>query len=673
MAELHSEPNSGESKEPKKIKTSKTPMLDSFGRDLTKAAEEGKLDPVIGRDIEIQRISQILSRRKKNNPILIGESGSGKTALAEGLAQKIIQRKVSRTLFNKRIISLDISSIVAGTKYRGQFEERMKAIIDELENNKDVILFMDEIHTIVGAGSSSGSLDAANIFKPALSRGGIQCIGATTIDEYKKSIEKDGALERRFQKVVVNPTSIEDTILILNQLKSKYEEHHHVKFTDAAIEACVNLSERYINDRHLPDKAIDIMDEAGSRVYINNIDVPKEITEIEEKLSKLKDDKNVAVKTQKFETAAELRDIEKRLIEELDEHKLKWENDIKSVQYTVDEELISDVVSMITGIPVNKINNSDSERLKNLEANFNKLVIGQEEAIKRIARAVKRSRTGMKDPNKPISFIFSGSTGVGKSYLAKTLANLMYGGEDSMIRVDMSEYGEKIAVSRLIGAAPGYVGYEEGGQLTEKVRRKPYSVILFDEIEKAHPDVFNLLLQILDDGRLTDSFGRTANFSNCIIILTTNAGATQFKEFGSGIGLGMKKDKESQYDNMKGIMETALKKQFKPEFLNRIDDIVVFKQLQKEDVRSIVDLNIGKLITRLNKTGGHVIEVSERLKEHICSIGFDKEYGARPLNRAIQKCIEDNISDYMIDNYKMESLNILVDIENDEIKIVEKV
>lgn len=636
MAELHSEPNSGEFKEPKKIKTSKTPMLDSFGRDLTKNAAEGKLDPVIGRDKEIERISQILSRRKKNNPILIGESGSGKTALAEGLAQKIIQRKVNRTLLNKRIISLDISSIIAGTKYRGQFEERMKGIIDELENNKDVILFMDEIHTIVGAGSSSGSLDAANIFKPALSRGLIQCIGATTIDEYRKTIEKDGALERRFQKVVVNPTSTEDTIKILQQLKSKYEEHHHVKYTEAALIACVNLSERFINDRHLPDKAIDIMDEAGSRVYINNIDVPKDIINIEENLVKLQEEKNVAVKTQKFEVAAKLRDNEKKMKDNLDELLLNWENEIKNVQYTVDEDLIADVVSMITGIPVNKIEKNDAERLKNLEENFNKLVIGQEEAIKRISRAVKRSRTGMKDPNKPISFIFSGSTGVGKSYLAKTLANLMYGGEDSMIRVDMSEYGEKISVSRLIGAAPGYVGYEEGGQLTEKVRRKPYSVILFDEIEKAHPDVFNLLLQILDDGRLTDSLGRTVNFSNCIIILTTNAGATQFKEFGSGIGLGLKKDTESQYENMKSIMEVALKKQFKPEFLNRIDDIVVFKQLQKEDVRSIVDLNISKLLNRLNKTSGHVIEISEKLKEHICSIGFDKDYGARPLNRAIQ-------------------------------------
>ncbi|MEN9947220.1 MAG: hypothetical protein RL106_43, partial [Bacteroidota bacterium] len=570
---------------------SKTPVLDNFGRDLTKMAEDGKLDPIVGREKEIERVSQVLSRRKKNNPILIGEPGVGKSAIAEGLAIRIVQKKVSRVLFGKRVVTLDVASLVAGTKYRGQFEERMKALMNELEKSPDVILFIDEIHTIVGAGGASGSLDASNMFKPALARGEIQCIGATTLDEYRQYIEKDGALERRFQKVVVDPTTIDETIQILNNIKDKYEEHHSVTYTDQAIAACVRLTARYITDRHLPDKAIDALDEVGSRVHLNNIQVPQEIIEIEKAIEEVKVEKSQVVKSQKYEEAAKLRDKEKQLNERLEAAKNQWEQDAKTHRVTVTEANVEEVVSMMTGIPVNRVAEKESGRLAKMDQELEGKVIGQDEAIKKVVRAIKRNRAGLKDPNRPIgSFLFLGPTGVGKTQLAKELAKFLFDTEDSLIRIDMSEYMEKFAVSRLIGAPPGYVGYEEGGQLTEKVRRRPYSIVLLDEVEKAHPDVFNLLLQALDDGQMTDSLGRKIDFKNTVIIMTSNIGARQLQDFGAGVGFGTSSRASAEEQDRKGIIEAALRKAFAPEFLNRVDDLVVFNPLKKEHIHQIIDI-----------------------------------------------------------------------------------
>ena len=590
----------GQTSSTKTNKKSKTPVLDNFGRDLTAMAEEGKLDPVVGRDKEIQRVSQILSRRKKNNPLLIGEPGVGKSAIAEGLANRIVKRKVSRILFNKRVVTLDLASLVAGTKYRGQFEERMKAVMNELEKNDDVILFIDEIHTIVGAGGATGSLDASNMFKPALARGEIQCVGATTLDEYRQHIEKDGALERRFQKVIIEPTSVDETIEILNNIKNKYEEHHNVDYTDEAIEACVKLTSRYMSDRFLPDKAIDALDEAGSRVHITNIDVPEQIVELETELEAVRATKNSVVKKQKYEEAAKLRDDEKRLEKSLSEAQEKWEEESKLNREIVTEENVAEVVSMMTGIPVNRIAQTEGNKLSLLPELINGKVIGQDEAVSKVVKAIQRNRAGLKDPNKPIgSFIFLGQTGVGKTQLAKVLAGELFDSTDALIRIDMSEYMEKFAISRLVGAPPGYVGYEEGGQLTEKVRRKPYAVILLDEIEKAHPDVFNMLLQVLDDGFLTDSLGRKIDFSNTIIIMTSNIGARKLKDFGTGVGFGTAAQKQQESANARGVIENALKKAFAPEFLNRIDDVVVFNTLEKEDIDKIIDIELEKLLERI--------------------------------------------------------------------------
>ncbi|MFY8137459.1 MAG: ATP-dependent Clp protease ATP-binding subunit, partial [Flavobacteriales bacterium] len=588
----------GGAKKPGESK-SKTPVLDNFGRDLTKLAEEGKLDPIVGREKEIERVSQILSRRKKNNPILIGEPGVGKSAIAEGLALRIIQKKVSRVLFNKRIVTLDIASLVAGTKYRGQFEERMKAVMNELEKSPDVILFIDEIHTIVGAGGASGSLDASNMFKPALARGEIQCVGATTLDEYRQYIEKDGALERRFQKVIVDPTTVDETIQILHNIKDKYEEHHSVTYTPEAIESCVKLTARYITDRHLPDKAIDALDEVGSRVHLNNINVPKEIIDIEKSIEDIKEEKNQVVRSQKYEEAAKLRDKERQLQERLEEAKRKWEEDTKTHRVTVTEANVEEVVAMMTGIPVTRVAEKESGRLAKMDQELEGKVIGQDNAIKKVVKAIKRNRAGLKDPNRPIgSFIFLGPTGVGKTQLAKELAKYLFDSEEALIRIDMSEYMEKFAVSRLVGAPPGYVGYEEGGQLTEKVRRRPYSIILLDEIEKAHPDVFNLLLQALDDGQMTDSLGRKIDFKNAIIIMTSNIGARQLQDFGTGVGFGTSSRNSQEEADKKGVIENALKKAFAPEFLNRIDDLIVFNALKKEDIHQIIDIELAKLFHR---------------------------------------------------------------------------
>ena len=625
-----------------------TPVLDNFGKDLTAMAMQGKLDPVVGRFKEIERVSQILSRRKKNNPLLIGEPGVGKSAVAEGLALRIIERKVSRALFNKRVVTLDLGSLVAGTKYRGQFEERMKAIMNELEQNKDVILFIDEIHTLVGAGSASGSLDASNMFKPALARGEIQCIGATTMNEYRESIEKDGALERRFQKVIIEPTSYEETIEILNNVKGKYEDHHHVKYTPEAIEACVKLTSRYITDRFLPDKALDAMDEAGARVYISQIKVSKKVEALEEEIAKIQQLKNEAVSGARYEEAARYRDNERTLYKQLDHEKELWEKESLKNRSEVGFDDIAQVVSMMSGVPITRMEQSEMKKLSSLEQIITEKVIGQEEAISKIVKAIKRNRTGLKDPNRPIgSFIFIGQTGVGKTQLAKILARELFDSEESLIRLDMSEYMEKFTTSRLIGAPPGYVGHEEGGQLTERVRRKPYSVILLDEIEKAHPDVFNMLLQVLDDGFLTDSLGRKVDFRNTIIIMTSNIGARQVKEFGQGVGFSTMAKTAQAEEYERSVVEGALKKVFAPEFLNRIDDVVMFNALDKDNIKGIVQVELQKLLDRM-KGLGYSLRITDKAKDFIAEKGYDKQFGARPLKRTIQRFIEDEIAEKIV-------------------------
>ncbi len=629
---------------------STTPVLDNFGRDLTKMAEDGKLDPIVGRAKEIERVSQVLSRRKKNNPILIGEPGVGKSAIAEGLALRIIEKKVSRVLYGKRIVTLDIASLVAGTKYRGQFEERLKAVMNELNKSPDVILFIDEIHTIVGAGGASGSLDASNMFKPALARGEIQCIGATTLDEFRQHIEKDGALERRFQKVLVEATNIEETKEILHNIKDKYEEHHSVSYTDEAIEACVKLTARYITDRHLPDKAIDALDEVGSRVHLNNIHVPEEIIQIEEEIDNIKEEKIKVVRSQRYEEAARLRDTERNLNERLAAAKLKWEEDSKNLRVTVTEAHVGDVVAMMTGIPVMRIAEKESGKLARMDQDIEGKVIGQSDAIKKVVKAIKRNRAGLKDPNKPIgTFIFLGPTGVGKTQLAKILAQFMFDSDEALIRIDMSEYMEKFAVTRLIGAPPGYVGYEEGGQLTEKVRRRPYSIVLLDEIEKAHPDVFNLLLQALDYGVMTDSLGRKIDFRNTVMILTSNIGARQLAEFGTGVGFNTSAREKNEEENRAGIIQKALKRAFAPEFLNRIDDVVLFKSLKREHIHKIIDIELDALSNRI-KDLGYGLKVSDEAKDYIVNKGYDEKYGARPLKRAIQKHLEDPFAEEIINS-----------------------
>lgn len=627
---------------------SRTPVLDNFGRDITKLAEENKLDPIIGRENEIERVSQILSRRKKNNPILIGEPGVGKTAIVEGLALRIIQKKVSRTLFNKRIVMLDLAALVAGTKYRGQFEERMKAIMNELEKSRDVILFIDEIHTIVGAGGATGSLDASNIFKPALARGELQCIGASTLDEYRQHIEKDGALDRRFQKVVVDPPSAEEAIHILNNIKPKYEEFHNVIYSDEAINACVKLSDRYITDRFLPDKAIDVLDEVGARVHLKNIHVPEHIEELENQIEELKEHKNQAVKNQQYERAADLRDQESKLVRKLEFAKVQWEEEAKTKRYPVDDEHIAEVVSMMTGIPVKRVAQSESKKLIGMSKDIQQAIIGQNEAITKITKAIQRNRVGLKDPSKPIgSFIFLGPTGVGKTELAKALARYLFDSEDALVRIDMSEYMEKFSVSRLIGAPPGYVGYEEGGQLTEKVRRKPYSVVLLDEIEKAHPDVYNILLQVLDDGQLTDGLGRKVDFKNTLIIMTSNIGVRQLKDFGQGVGFATQARKEAAKDHSKGVIQNALKRTFSPEFLNRIDDVVIFNSLGQEEIFKIIDITLKDLHSRLEGMG-YTLSLTEDAKKFVAEKGFDPQFGARPLHRAIQKYLEDPLAEFIL-------------------------
>ncbi len=627
---------------------SSTPVLDNFGRDLTRAAEEDRLDPVVGREKELERIAQILSRRKKNNPILIGEPGVGKSAIAEGLALRIVQRRVSRALFNKRLVTLDLASLVAGTKYRGQFEERMKALLNELEKNPNVILFIDELHTIVGAGGASGSLDASNMFKPALARGEIQCIGATTMDEYRQHIEKDGALERRFQKIIIDPTTAEQTIEILNNIKSKYEDHHLVRYGEDAIKSCVYLTDRYVSDRYLPDKAIDAMDEAGSRVHITNIRVPEAIINVEGQIDKVREEKTRAIKSQKYEQAAKFRDQERELIDQLEAEKRKWEEESQLHREQVTEQNVSEVVSMMTGVPVQRIALNEGERLINMEKDLEKSVVGQSDALRKIVKSIRRNRAGLKDPAKPIgSFIFLGPTGVGKTHLAKVLSHHLFDSEDAIIRIDMSEYMEKFAVSRLVGAPPGYVGYEEGGQLTEKVRRKPYSVLLLDEIEKAHPDVFHLLLQMLDDGQLTDSLGRRVDFKNTIIIMTSNIGSRQLKDFGMGVGFNTPARQAASKEYTQSVIENALKKTFAPEFLNRVDDVVIFDALQKEHIFKIIDIELRKLFKRIDDLG-YQIQLTDRAKEFIADKGWDPSFGARPLKRAIQKYLEDPLAEEII-------------------------
>ena len=632
----------------KSSEKSRTPVLDNFGRDLTKYAEDGKLDPIVGREKEIERVAQILSRRKKNNPILIGEPGVGKSAIAEGLALRIIQKKVSRVLFGKRVVTLDLASLVAGTKYRGQFEERMKAVMNELEKSPEVILFIDELHTIVGAGGASGSLDASNMFKPALARGEIQCIGATTLDEYRQYIEKDGALARRFQQVMVDPTTPEETIQILANIKEKYEEHHHVNYTEDAINACVALSDRYISDRFLPDKAIDVLDEAGARVHINNIHVPDDIVKLEESIEDVKKEKNRVVKSQKYEEAAQLRDKEKKLIDQLDRAKAKWEDESKSKRYKVDEENVAEVIAMMTGIPTKRVAQKEQHKLVGMGEQLAGKVIGQDEAIKKLTKAIQRTRVGLKDPTKPIgTFVFLGPTGVGKTELAKVLSTYLFDKEDSLVRIDMSEYMEKFSVSRLVGAPPGYVGYEEGGQLTEKVRRKPYSVVLLDEIEKAHPDVFNILLQVLDDGILTDGLGRRVDFRNTIIIMTSNIGVRDLKDFGAGIGFNTQAKADNDDAIMKDTIQKALKKTFSPEFLNRLDDVIIFNSLGRDDIHKIIDISLSKLLSRIEAMG-YKVKLTDKAKDFLADKGYDPQYGARPLNRAIQKYLEDQIAEEIL-------------------------
>ena len=653
-----------------KAEKSRTPVLDNFGRDLTKLADSNKLDPIVGREKEIERVAQILSRRKKNNPILIGEPGVGKTAIAEGLALRIAQKKVSRILFGKRVVTLDLASLVAGTKYRGQFEERMKAVMNELEKSPDVILFIDELHTIVGAGGASGSLDASNMFKPALARGEIQCIGATTLDEYRQYIEKDGALARRFQMVLVEATTPEETIQILDNIKDKYEEHHHVNYSSEAIEACVKLSDRYISDRFLPDKAIDVLDEAGARVHINNIHVPKAIEKLEAAIEDVKEEKNQVVRSQKYEEAARLRDSEKQLKQKLEEAKAAWESETEKQRFEVDEEHIADVISMMTGIPANRIAEKESSKLLAMADELQEKVIGQESAIKKLTKSIQRTRVGLKDPNKPIgTFIFLGPTGVGKTELAKVLSANLFDKEDSLIRIDMSEYMEKFSVSRLVGAPPGYVGYEEGGQLTEKVRRKPYSVVLLDEIEKAHPDVFNLLLQVLDDGILTDGLGRKVDFRNTIIIMTSNIGVRDLKDFGSGIGFASSAKVKNEDEEMRATIQKALKKAFSPEFLNRLDDIIVFNSLSREHIHEIIDISLSHLMKRIGDLG-YKIELTKKAKDFVADKGYDPQFGARPLNRAIQKYLEDPIAEEILKGVLSEGDILLVDFNTKEEKLV---
>ncbi|MBK8296344.1 MAG: ATP-dependent Clp protease ATP-binding subunit [Saprospiraceae bacterium] len=650
---------------------SMTPVLDNYGRDVSRLAEEGKLDPIVGRETEIERVSQILSRRKKNNPILIGEPGVGKTAIVEGLALRIIQKRVSRTLFNKRIVMLDLAALVAGTKYRGQFEERIKAIMTELEKSRDVILFIDEIHTIIGAGGATGSLDASNIFKPALARGELQCIGASTLDEYRQHIEKDGALDRRFQKVMIDPPTAEETIQILNNIKSKYEDYHSVSYTDEAIISCVKLSDRYITDRFLPDKAIDVIDEVGARVHLKNIHVPKHIEDIETQIDQIKEQKNTAVKSQQYEKAADLRDLESRLLKKLDQSKLEWEADAKAKRYPVTEEDIAEVVAMMTGIPVKKVALSESKKLVNMADEIKQTIVGQDEAITKISKAIQRNRVGLKDPRKPIgSFIFLGPTGVGKTELAKAIARFLFDSEDALVRLDMSEYMEKFTVSRLIGAPPGYVGYEEGGQLTEKIRRKPYSVILLDEIEKAHPDVYNILLQVLDEGLLTDGIGRKIDFKNTILIMTSNIGARQLKDFGQGVGFATKTRQENQDENTKSVIKNALKKTFSPEFLNRIDDVLIFNSLEKSEMHQIIHIVLKKLLNRIEQLGYHLTLTDEAI-DFLAEKGFDPQFGARPLHRAVQKYLEDALAEFLLsENPEQGSkLKALLDKEKDLIYI----
>ena len=649
---------------------SKTPVLDNFGRDITKLAEMDSLDPIVGRDAEIERVSQILSRRKKNNPILIGEPGVGKTAIVEGLALRIVQRKVSRVLFDKRVISLDLAALVAGTKYRGQFEERMKAIMNELEKNRDVILFIDEIHTIVGAGGASGSLDASNIFKPALARGELQCIGASTLDEYRMHIEKDGALDRRFQKVIIEPPSVADTITILNNIKSKYEDYHSVVYDQEAIEACVKLSDRYMTDRLLPDKAIDVLDEVGARVHLKNINVPLDIVDLEKQIEEVKNEKNRVVKSQRFEEAASLRDTEKKLGEALEKAKTTWEEDSKNKRFPINEENIAEVVSMMTGIPVKRMVEAETTKLKKMTEEMKTEVIGQDEALGKVVKAIQRNRVGLKDPKKPIgTFIFLGPTGVGKTELARALARNLFDSEDSLIRIDMSEYMEKFSVSRLIGAPPGYVGYEEGGQLTEKVRRKPYCVILLDEIEKAHPDIYNILLQVLDDGILTDGLGRKVDFKNTLIIMTSNIGARQLKEFGDGVGFATATRVLQTDENNRSVIEKALKRTFSPEFLNRVDDVVVFNSLTKENIFLIIDIIMKNVLSRLVTLGLNLV-ISEDAKGFIADKGYDVQFGARPLHRAIQKYIEDPLAEEILNHSVKEGDTLLGDLDKENGKLI---
>ncbi len=680
MADTHEdddEPNrmfgggAGRGEQGKTAEKSRTPVLDNFGRDLTRMAEDGKLDPIIGREKEIERVAQILSRRKKNNPILIGEPGVGKTAIAEGLALRIVEKKVSRVLFGKRVVTLDLASIVAGTKYRGQFEERMKAVMNELEKAPEIILFIDEVHTIVGAGGASGSLDASNMFKPALARGDLQCIGATTLDEYRQYIEKDGALARRFQMVMVDATTPEETIEILTNIKNKYEDHHHVSYSPEAIAACVKMSDRYISDKFLPDKAIDVMDEAGARVHIKNIHVPEDITRLEEQIENIKRQKNQVVKSQKYEEAAQLRDREKRLLEQLEIAKTRWETETRKQIYPVTEDNVAEVIAMMTGIPVNRVAQTEGQKLLNMSEELQSRVVGQNEAVKKLTKAIQRTRVGLKDPKKPIgSFIFLGPTGVGKTELAKVLATYLFDREDALVRIDMSEYMEKFSVSRLVGAPPGYVGYEEGGQLTEKIRRKPYSVLLLDEIEKAHPDVFNILLQVLDDGTLTDGLGRRVDFRNTIIIMTSNIGVRDLKDFGAGIGFTTSAKAAQQDDVVKTTIQAALKKAFTPEFLNRLDDVIVFNSLSREHIHKIIDLSLDKLFRRMLALG-YQVQLTDKAKDFLSDKGFDPQYGARPLNRAIQRYLEDPLAEELLRGNVVEGDILMADYEGEgeELKI----